>query len=103
MFKIGEFEKLIFLSNQIPIIKILKDLIFFVSFLFKCLINSWVAWIELNFYNYSDSQQKIMGCNNMRNPVACLYYGQVYSKFELNQGKIAFAICCHNMTEGLFL
>ena len=38
-------------------------------FLFKCLINSRVAWIGFNIYHYSDFQQKIRGCNDMRHPI----------------------------------
>ena len=53
--------------------KISGNYFFFAVFLFKCLINSWVSWIWFNFYDYSDFQQKLWVCNNMRHPVWIWY------------------------------
>ena len=62
MQRIGGFEKLTFFeTTKFQYSKFKKTKVFFASFLFKYLINSWVSWIGFNFYDYSDFQQKVRG------------------------------------------
>ena len=38
-------------GHKIPVVKIQKKLKLFGSILFNCLIDSWVSWIEFDFYD----------------------------------------------------
>ena len=61
MFRNGGFEKLTFFETIKFQYSISDKIQFFLSFLLKCLKNSWVAWTRFDFYDYSDFQQNIRG------------------------------------------
>ena len=81
MFRIGGFEKIDFFeTTKFQYSKFEKN-VFFLSFLFKCLKNSWVAWIGFNFYAYSDFQQNTRGNSFLLHTVCTAWLISVWTHY----------------------